>query len=362
MKRTILIVGGYGNFGRHISTALAAESHIACIIAGRRPQRAEAFAARIGARTAVVDTDHPSTIAAVLPGVYAVVNACGPYQKQAYYLAEQCIHHGVHYVDLADTRGYVMGMNKLHQKAQNKNCVVVSGAGAVPAVVSTLVDSLVPEFDKISDIHTAFTIGNKSPFGEATIEGLLSSLGRRMRLKEKGHWREARIWSRPETVKFPAPLGRRRAYLCDAPDLEIFPQRYGAQTVSFRVGGQLRILHYALSLIGWLRRRKKIQDPSRYASLFMRLDYLLRGFGDAMMGISVALSGSKSGQKLMHQLYLLARDESGPIISCSPAIALIKKWVEQGVQDYGAFPCVGLIDFSELKSELKGHDIVIVRA
>ena len=362
MKRIILVVGGYGNFGRHISAALAAEPHIACIIAGRHPQRAEAFAAQIGARTAMVDAHHPSTIAAVLPGVYAVVNACGPFQKQSYHLAEQCIRHGVHYVDLADTRAYVMGIHKLHQRATDNGCAIVSGAGSVPAVVSTLVDSLVPEFDKIGEIHTALSVGNKSPFGEATLEGVLSNLGKRMRIKERGQWREVRIWSRPSSVKFPAPLGRRRTYLCDAPDLEIFPQRYGAQTVSFRVGAQLRVLNYALSLIGWGRRRTKIQDPSRYASMFMKLDFLLGGFGDAMLGISVALSGSRSGQALTHQLYLLARDKSGPMISCSPAIALIKKWVQSGVQQPGAFPCVGLVNFAEIKNELKGHDIVIVRA
>lgn len=43
MSFTILVLGGYGNFGKKISATLAKSANINLIIAGRNPQKAAAF-------------------------------------------------------------------------------------------------------------------------------------------------------------------------------------------------------------------------------------------------------------------------------------------------------------------------------
>jgi hypothetical protein len=58
---------------------------------------------------------------------------------------------------------------------------------------------------------------------------------------------------------------------------------------------------------------------------------------------------------------LIVRDDNGPAIACSPAVALIRKWVEHGVPESGAMPCVGLLTWDEIKAEMVDYNITLVR-
>jgi hypothetical protein len=44
-----------------------------------------------------------------------VVHAAGPFQGQDYSVAELCIRHRVHYVDLADDSAFVRDINRLNE-------------------------------------------------------------------------------------------------------------------------------------------------------------------------------------------------------------------------------------------------------
>jgi hypothetical protein len=50
------------------------------------------------------------------------------------------------------------------------------------------------------------------------------------------------------------------------------------------------------------------------------------------------------------------------VISSSPALALVRKWVERGVPDAGAVPCIGQLTWDEIRAEMVNHDIVLVRS
>src|SRR5215510_1460286 len=57
-----------------------------------------------------------------------------------------------------------------------------------------------------------------------------------------------------EIIDFPQPVGRRRVQLCDVPDLELFPQLFGADSVVFKAGVELTLFNYAIGFLGLLRR------------------------------------------------------------------------------------------------------------
>lgn len=359
MGKRILVLGGYGTFGWRISQALAAIPDVECVIGARHPPKARES---IGNATAVTVNAHdPANLRRALDGVFAVVNTVGPFQASDYGVAETCVGMGVHYVDLADARAHVDGITRLNRRAQQKNCLIVSGASSVPAVSAALVDMLAPEFDRITDIHTCISPGNKNPRGAATVRAILSYTGHSFRLKEHGRWRNAFGWSEPEKLRFPDPVGERRVYLCDVPDLDIFPTRYGAQTVSFRAGLELGLFNRGLALLGRMRRWGWIKNLPAWAPGLIAASHLFRGFGGVAGGMRVLVRGRKNGEEIEHTAFLIARDANGPAIPCSPAVALIRKWAGQGVSDAGAMPCVGLLTWNEIKAELLQYDITLVR-
>ena len=360
MGRKILVIGGYGTFGWRISQAIASIPSVDCVIGGRYPQKVRQYLAE-NITTLAVNINDPASLRRALEGAFAVVNTVGPFQERDYTVAEACVGMGIHYVDLADARAYVDGITRLHRRAQQNNCLIVSGASTVPAVSAALVDMLSPEFDRISEIHTCISPGNKNPRGAATVRAILSYTGKALRIKERGHWRYAYGWSEPEVVRFPPPLGRRRVYLCDVPDLDIFPSRYGAPTVSFRAGLELNLFNYGLAWLSRIRRHGWIKNLPNWAPSLIFMSNLFRNQGGEAGGMRVLVRGSHDGEELTHTVYLIARDANGPAIPCSPAVALIRKWVQQGISESGAMPCVGLLKWDEIRAELTNYNISLIR-
>lgn len=362
MSKRVLILGGYGTFGRRITAALAQVPEIECIVGGRRPQRAGKLLQDLKVNSIVVDVLDGQSIQQALDGVYVVVNTCGPFQETGYAVAKQCIDRGIHYIDLADARDYVKGIHRLHKKAQTAGSLIVVGASSVPTVAAAMVEEMTDDFDRITEIHSAISPGNKNPRGVATVRSILSYAGQPIKLWIQGKWQSQYGWSNSEVIRFPSPVGQRRVYLCNVPDLDLFPKRFGAKTVSFRAGLELSVFNFSLHILGWMQRSGWIKQLPNWAPRLIMMSNWLKSFGGYAGGMRVLVRGEKDGQALEHAMFLIARDDNGPAIPCGPAIALVKQWVKNGVPTTGAMPCVGLLELHDITDELKDFDIVLVRS
>jgi saccharopine dehydrogenase-like NADP-dependent oxidoreductase len=267
----------------------------------------------------------------------------------------------VHYVDPADTNEYAGGLSRLARKAEKHDSLIVTGAAAAPAVSALLVDMLAPEFDRIQEIHTCLAQGKNDCRDRATARAILGYVELVSRMKEKGRWREFQGWARPQAVYFPAPVGRRRGYLCDGLDLDIFPRRYGAQTVTFRTALSSRASNLVLSFSRGLRRRGMMRGLPPPVRASLHAISALPRFGDPNGGLGVEVRGDKGGEALTRSVFLVARDGNTPAIAAAPAVALVRKWLRQGVPNAGVMSCVGLLEWPEVRDELMGNDIVLVR-
>ena len=362
MKKKILLLGGYGVLGRQICTMLAPDTAMECVVAGRDARRGQACADSLGVRFQVVDMANPPALRAALDGVFAVVDTCGPFQGRTYGVAEACIAQGTHYVDVADARAYVEGFARLNESASERGCLLVTGAGTLLAVTSALVDSMIGHFDRITEIHIAISTGNRDARGPASLRSLLSYAGLPLPVMEQGNWRTHYGWSRPQNIRFPAPVGKRRVYLVDTPDLDIFPQRYAAHTVSARAGMQLGLFNHGLYVLARLKRHHRIADLSRHVRPLLKASKMFRAAGDATGGVRVAVRGEHNGQKVEHHAFLIARATHGIVIPASPSVALIRKWVHQGVSSTGAVPAVGLLTLDDIRNVLRGYEVSLVYA
>ena len=94
-----------------------------------------------------------------------MIHAAGPFQGSDYRVAEACLRSGAHYLDLADARDFVAGIGQLDEEARRRGLLVASGVSSTPAITSTLIRELSPEFSRIDEIHTALSPGNQNPRG-----------------------------------------------------------------------------------------------------------------------------------------------------------------------------------------------------
>ena len=229
----ILILGGYGNFGKRISMSLARDHRIAVLIAGRNPVKANALA-----RTITVEI--PKSTAQGYPldiqsaefvtrlrnsGARLVIHTSGPFQGQDYRVAQACIEAGIDYIDLADDRHFVSGIGQLANQARKNGVLVISGASSVPGLSSAVIDQFLPQFTTLRSIHHNIAPGNRAERGEATVKAILSYTGQPFKRWQDGQWVTVYGWQDIHKRHYPEPIGSRWLARYDIPDLELFPLR-----------------------------------------------------------------------------------------------------------------------------------------
>jgi hypothetical protein len=349
----VLILGGYGNFGKRIADGLTRHG-IPVIIAGRRLKKAQALCRKLPkglARPAQIDMylDFLGRLRAENPSV--VVHTSGPYQGADYSVARACMAAGVHYVDLADGRRYVRDFKALNGEAEAAGITAISGASTVPGLSSAVLSHFQPDFASLTDMDFGISPGQKAERGLATTRSVLSYAGRPMRAFA-GHPR-AFGWQELRRHDYPV-MGRRWLANCDIPDLDLLPKAYGLKSIRFGAGLEIGLLHTGLWLLAGMVRigipipLKSMAKPLLFAS------NLFNPFGSNVGGMHVTLTGSGvNGKPLSRTWSIVAEGGDGPQIPCVPAILLAKRLHEKDPSlAAGAYPCVGLVSLEDYLAEL----------
>ncbi len=360
--KRILILGGYGNFGRRITENLAGLKGVTVIVAGRNSERSEALChsfsdhAKAELQAAKIDIYHPQFIEqlrSLQPDL--VIHTGGPFQGQDYRVPKACIELGSHYIDLADDRRYVCDIRKLSAQATASNVLLVSGASSVPGLSSTVIDHYRHHFAQLDDIDIAIAPGNRGDRGEATVRGILSYTGHAFPVYQKGLWQQQYGWMSPRKLPFDGVIGERWLANVDVPDLELFPERYApVQSVRFQAGLELPWLHLSMVGMAWLSKVGLVKDWSRYTSLIFKSSELLKRLGTDIGGMQIRLSGQgENGQPKKITWTLFAENNVGPYIPTLSAIILAKKLVASELNTTGAMACLGLYTLQDFDDEAK---------
>lgn len=354
----ILIIGGYGNFGQFISKQLSQDADIQLIIAGRSIEKSRQFSESIGAQYAYVDTNKnlDQSLQDIKPDI--VIHTSGPYQEQAYEVAEACIRHKSHYIDLADGRDFVCHINKLDAEAKKAGVIVISGASSVPCLSSAIIDHYSPLFQRLDSINYAIATAQKTNPGISTTAAILSYTGKAFKCLNHGREKTVYGWQDLSLYDYPE-IGRRLLANCDIPDLVLFPLRYPTlKNLNFKAGLEVPVLHIGLWLLSWLVRFKLIKSLKPYANLFHRIGKWFDIFGSDRSALHMELKGlGIDGHRLDKKFYIIAGSGHGPNIPCIPSILLARKIAAGQYTATGAQACVGMLNLEEYLDALSGLNI-----
>lgn len=358
----VLILGGYGNFGTRIATALVKE-RISIIIAGRERQKAEALrnklkqdAAENMITVAAFDANKDLSKQLELLKPTVVINTVGPFQTTDYSIAKICIQHHVHYIDLADARDFVTGIICLDSLAKKNNVLVVSGASTVPGLSSAVLSHYKNDFATIDSLIYGISPGQKAPRGLATTESILTYLGKP--LKPWGNHHQTYFgWQDIYRQKYPE-LGKRWMANCDIPDLDLFTEKYGLKNIRFSAGMENSILHLGMWAMSYLVRIGLPLNLPKHAKFLLSLSHIFDSFGSTNGGMHMLMKGTdKEGKPIEIKWFIIAKENDGPQIPCVPAIILSKKIIRGQLRINGALPCVEMITLDEYIQELEKFSI-----
>lgn len=361
IEKRVVILGGYGNFGKRIAESLSVLSGIKIIIAGRSIHKAQDMCQKLSLlgvdaslESAFIDIHTPEfiqTLRALSPDL--VIHTGGPFQGQDYRVASACIGLGSHYIDLADDRRFVCDITSLHDQACAQNVLIVSGASSVPGLSSVVVDCFAQQFSTLEEIDFAIAPGNQAERGEATVNGILSYTGHPFLVLNKGKWINEYGWMSPRRLCFGDVIGKRWLANIDIPDLELFPERYKqVVSVKFQAGLELPLLHFGMVFMALLAKIGLVKNWSKFTSLIFKSSELFKGLGTNVGGMQINLFGLDQNRQKMHIKWTLCAEKGiGPYIPTLSAIILAKKLLAETIDLRGATPCLGLYTLDEFDTE-----------
>ena len=355
MKK-VLILGGYGNFGKLIAYRLV-NYNINIIIAGRNKKKTKKLANKLNVESAVFDINADLKVQLKILKPFIVINTCGPFQNSNYFVGKLCIENKIHYIDLADGRDYVCGISRLDELAKKNKVLCISGASTVPCLSSAVIEKYKDNYSEINSMIYGITPGQKTPRGLATVKAILSYIGKPI---QSLHGNKIRYgWQDMYIQKYPV-LGNRWMANCDIPDLELFPQKYGIKSIKFSAGMENIILHFGIWILSWIIRFGFSVNFENYAPSFLKLSNLFNVFGTSNGGMHIIIDGKDLlGKSLRKKWFIVAKHGDGPQIPCVPSSLLAKKLIDGNLNVTGAIPCLSLISLDEYIDNLKKFNVEV---
>ena len=362
MIKQVMVLGATGNFGSKIARGLA-KANIPLIITGRQEKNLLALKYDIqrqypalSLQVIVFDIKNEISDQLIILKPFVVINTCGPFQSADYSIASECIKHGIHYIDLADSRNFVNGFcDKLDSLAKKNNSFAVTGASTVPCLSSAVLENYKNEFNSMESLVFGITPGQRTERGLATVQSILSYIGKPLSPypgSDKSYG-----WQNLYRQTYPK-LGKRWMAHCDIPDLDLLPRYYGLKFIQFSAGIESTFLHLSIWTMSWLIRLGLPINLANYAKALLKLSRLFDYFGTSDGGMHMIITGEdKSGNQKTIKWFIVAKNGHGPHIPTIPAIILAKKLVQDEINRIGAMPCVGLITLEEYLTELRDLDV-----
>lgn len=373
MKK-VIVLGGYGNFGKRIVENLAGIEGITLFIAGRNLSKSSALVKSLKATSTanleplVIDIyadDFKEKLAILSP--FLVIHTSGPFQGQDYRVPNACIDCGAHYIDLADDRRFVCDIAQLNSQAKEKGVLIVSGASSVPGLSSAVVDSYQHQFSVIESINLSIAPGNKAERGLATVESILSYTGHPLNVFKEGRWQNVYGWMDSNVNDFGSFVGKRHLANVDVPDLELFPKRYHVkQHVSFQAGLEIRLLHLTMVGMAYLSKIGLVKNWAPLSKTIVSASNVFLPFGSDKGAMEVYICG-KDNDGIAKQVKwtLYAPKGNGPYIPTLSTIILARKLLskqsdnqsENKKIEAGAKPCVGLLQLSDFSDDFDALEL-----
>jgi hypothetical protein len=333
----IVVLGGYGTFGRRLVELLADEPRLQVVIAGRSRAKAEALRTSLSAQARVEtcetdrDGDVDGMLATLAPDI--LVDATGPFQaygSQAYRLAEACLRHGVDYLDFSDASAFTAGIARFDAAARDRGIFILSAVSSTPALSGAVVRRLAHGLSVVETVEGGIAPSPYAGIGRNVIEAILSYAGAPMLLIRDGVPSAAHglTETRRMTICPPGslPLGARSFALVDVPDLLTLPDVVpGLRASWFGAGTAPSIYLRLLVLLACMRRTGLMPPLGRLAGLFHRVANRLT-WGERRGGMYVRITGrDEHGHAVEKSWHLLAEGDTGPSVPAMAVDAVIRR-------------------------------------
>ena len=340
-KPEVLVIGGYGVFGSHVSRELN-RLGVPFTVAGRSIAAAKTMAARLGPGVTATDVDvtNPVSCKTAIRGHQVVAVCAGPFQHFGDTILEASLEEHAHYVDICDDRRYVDRVRQFGPSFSAQQRGAYFGCSSLPGIsaAAALRARRLLQSEPVRARVTLF-IGNANPKGRGAVASAISLLGRPI----DGPGGRRKGFSDGVPVDLPVPFGRRRVLNFESPDFEVLPRCLTVKTVDVKVGFESRLATGSFEMFA-----RTFPGAGRW--LLPKLNPL-----------AALLPGGHSGGVVMAELFgesdwsrvAVFGSEAGQRMAALPCVYAIQRLLHGNRNRSGWGTLIDLMDENEILAELQ---------
>ena len=306
MNDKLLIVGGYGQVGRVISTMLGKKFPGRVIVAGRNYHEAEAFSAATGGTVLplALNVHDASANADVLQGVKLVVMCV---ERPDTEFVENCLRLGVHYVDISASYEWLSQIESMQADAKEGGATAVLSVGLVPGLTNLLAGYNKMLLDEVRHLDIFIMLGLGEMHGEAAVRWTVENINRAFYIRDGGRVKQVQSFEDSKETVFPEGIGRRRAFRFSFSDQQVVVKTLDIGSASTWLCFDSNLTTWSLALgkktgLFQLLRFKTVQE------LLVRVFRAVH-FGSDQFAIRVDMQGVADGQDTCLASAITGRNE-----------------------------------------------------
>jgi Saccharopine dehydrogenase NADP binding domain len=367
----ILILGGYGLTGTHLSRLLLAHTNANIVIAGRSLQKAESLAANLGrsfpldrVRAACVDVAEIDSVRSALAGVDLVLLATS-FARHCSVVAKAAVEMNVGYLDVLYAPEKLEILNALAPQIERLGLCFVTEAGFHPGLPLALVRYMACRFDNLDEAIVSSVIQMKIDPGmemPESIYDLVAAFRQKPVIFRDGRWFTPWLsWIWPyRRIRFASPFGTRSCVPFFMPELRHIPNEFAQiRETGFYIAGFNWFVDWFLSpliLLAVLIAPKATTRPMAKLLFWGAKHFTRPPYGTQLVVDAV---GRREREPSKERLVL--SHEDAYVFTAIPVVAFLKQYLEGTVRKPGVWMMGQLADPMRLVEDMERIGITVHR-
>ena len=329
-RNNILVVGGYGQVGRVISTWLGQRYPGHVIAAGRHIEKINSHAVGTNeqVRPLVLDLDSNDEYDALLGEVRVAVSSVE--RPDDDHFVRACLARGVHYIEVGTSFETLQRVLRLNSLARESGAAAVACAGLTPGLSNLIAAYLAGKLDHTQSIDIHLMLGLGDSHGVDAVRWMLSYADRCFTIQTAGGPKTVESLTDPVKVTFPGETKQRTTYRFDLADQHVLPTTTGTAGASTRLCFDVR---WVTLLVAGMKRANLVRalqrwDPSTLVGLLRMLK-----LGSDLFALQVEAAGVVNDRVVALSAGATGREEARAtgVVTALAADALYQGWIPPGV-------------------------------
>lgn len=349
--RKILVVGGYGAVGSHISALLSNDERVIPVVAGRNEKKAKALAQKLDCDWKTIDLENPKSVEEGLKGIHIVISCYVPSANFNTLLAQKAAESGIHYMDLAAFEDYNKRVISLGNTAKQNNSTLITALGLYPGIPAIILAGMKDHFDQIDSADIYFVSGGKmeglSPLSLQGVAHMMSVPPRQWNGKE---WILAKPGSTKEYLSFPFDKPVSCFPFLITYDLTQVPELVPCSKINMWSGNETLFQ----GMVFFLGLKLGFAKTVKRAGKFVKV---LRAIGKKQheeYSLKIVVKGTKDSVNHKRIIEIAGAEE---FLTAIVPVIVCEQLVHGDINQPGAFIGPQILNTKKFKDSLKAHDI-----